>query len=209
MFSGRKSARAGAPVGVPFAASASGRTGVEVFSGKTGKPRAVISGHVADFARGKSEFAAVTFELDWPFHRAMPNEFRLRRCSGGRAARNLVGSAADTATSTEEKKLQRAAAATELVDSIRSETRRFRARRLVTRRCRRGKYSVRRCECWQRFGDTCCAEDRIYHPRSIARGATDPTGRCCAAGNDNSRSRASSLRALAAAPQSQPNRKAS
>src|SRR6266487_2267563 len=190
MFSGRRSARAGAPVGAPFAASASVRTGVEVFSGKTGKPRAAISGHVADFSRGKSEARGSPAVVA-----GVPPGF--------------ADYVADTAASTEEKKLQRAAAATELVDSIRSETRRFRARRLVTRRCRRGTYSARHCECWRRFLDTCCAEDRIYHPRSIARGATDPTGRCCAAGNDNSRSRASSLRALAAAPQSQPNRKAS
>src|SRR5437773_912040 len=53
MFSGRKSARAGAPVGAAFAASASGRTGVEVSLGKTGKPRAAISGHVVDFSTGK------------------------------------------------------------------------------------------------------------------------------------------------------------
>src|SRR5205809_3455978 len=55
MFSGRRSARAGAPVGAPFAGSASGRTGVEVFSDKTGKPQLITSGNVADFARGKSE----------------------------------------------------------------------------------------------------------------------------------------------------------
>src|SRR5438128_945852 len=48
MFSGRRSARsvtgmavdAGAPAGALFVASASVTTGVEVFSGKTGKPRA-------------------------------------------------------------------------------------------------------------------------------------------------------------------------
>src|SRR4029453_19570069 len=37
MFSGRKSA--GSDAGGRFAASVSGNTGVEVFSGKTGKPR--------------------------------------------------------------------------------------------------------------------------------------------------------------------------
>src|SRR4029453_3962277 len=37
MFSGHKSARSDA--GARFAASVSGNTGVEVFSGKTGKPR--------------------------------------------------------------------------------------------------------------------------------------------------------------------------
>src|SRR6266404_1478802 len=82
-------------------------------------------------------------------------------------------------------KPQRPAAATELVDSIRSETRRVRARRVVTRHCHRGTYSARPCEYWRHFLDTCCAEDHIYHPRSIARDATDPTARCCAAGNDN------------------------
>src|SRR5437867_3462396 len=90
MFSGRRSARAGAPVGAPFAASVSGRTGVEVFSGKTGKPQSVISGHVADFARGKSEPGL-----------AARSRTVAGGCSGGRAARALVDSAADTAAATE------------------------------------------------------------------------------------------------------------
>src|SRR5438067_2921338 len=90
MFSGRRSARAGAPVGAPFAASVSGRTGVEVFSGKTGKPQLVISGHVADFARGKSEPGL-----------AARSRTVAGGCSGGRAARALVDSAADTAATTD------------------------------------------------------------------------------------------------------------
>src|SRR6266480_2214076 len=90
MFSGRRSARAGAPVGAPFAASVSGRTGVEVFSGKTGKPQSVISGHVADFARGKSESGL-----------AARSRTVAGGCSGGRAARALVDSAADTAATTD------------------------------------------------------------------------------------------------------------
>ena len=90
MFSGRRSARAGAPVGAPFAASVSSRTGVEVFSGKTGKPQLVISDHVADFARGKSEPGL-----------AARSRTVAGGCSGGRAARALVDSAADTAAATE------------------------------------------------------------------------------------------------------------
>src|SRR5438093_319929 len=90
MFSGRKSARAGAPVGAPFAASASGRTGVEVFSDKTGKPQSAISGNVADFARGKSEPGL-----------GARSRTVATGCSGGRATRALVDSAADTAAATE------------------------------------------------------------------------------------------------------------
>src|SRR5947207_2519915 len=90
MFSGRRSARAGAPVGAPFAASASGRTGVEVFSDKTGKPRLITSGNVADFARGKSEPGL-----------AARSRTVVGGCSGGRAARALVDSAADTAGTTD------------------------------------------------------------------------------------------------------------
>src|SRR5207248_10706732 len=89
MFSGRRSARAGAPVGAPFAGSASGRTGVEVFSDKTGKPRLITSGNVADFARGKSEPGL-----------AARSRTVAGGCSGGRAARALVDSAADTAAAT-------------------------------------------------------------------------------------------------------------
>ena len=90
MFSGRRSARAGAPVGAPFAGSASGRTGVEVFSDKTGKPRLITSGNVADFARGKSEPGL-----------AARSRTVAGGCSGGRAARALVDSAADTAAATD------------------------------------------------------------------------------------------------------------
>src|SRR5216110_49601 len=90
MFSGRRSARAGAPVGAPFAASASGRTGVEVFSDKTGKPQLITSGNVADFARGKSEPGL-----------AARSRTVAGGCSGGRAARALVDSAADTAAATD------------------------------------------------------------------------------------------------------------
>src|SRR6266542_4663302 len=75
---------------------------------------------------------------------------------------------------------------------IRSETRRVLARRVVTRRYRREKYCARPCECWRHFLEKQSVEDRIYHLRCIARDAIDPTGRCCAVGNDNSRSRASS-----------------
>src|SRR5207249_1327308 len=96
-----------------------------------------------------------------------------------------------------------------LVDSTLSETRRALARRVVTRRYHREKCSARPCEYWRHFLEKQSAEDRIYHPRCIARGAIDPTARCCAAGNDNSQSKASSSRALAAVPPSQPNRKAS
>src|SRR5438094_1964632 len=90
MFSGRRSARVGAPVGAPFAGSASGRTGVEVFSDKTGKPRLITSGNVADFARGKSELGL-----------AARSRTVAGGCSGGRAARALVDSAADTAAATD------------------------------------------------------------------------------------------------------------
>src|SRR5205823_12034606 len=111
MFSGRRSARAGAPVGAPFAGSASGRTGVEVFSDKTGKPRLITSGNVADFARGKSEPGL-----------AARSRTVVGGCSGGRAARALVDSAAQGGSSRP------------LLDFIRSETRRVRARRVVTPR---------------------------------------------------------------------------
>src|SRR5207248_8516038 len=80
----------------------------------------------------------------------------------------------------------------ELLDSIRSETRRVPARRVVRRHYHREKYSARPCEYWRHFLEKQSAEDRICHLHSIARDAIDPTGRCCAAGNDNSRSRASS-----------------
>src|SRR5438874_4211200 len=90
MFSGRRSARAGAPVGAPFAASGSVTTGVEVFSDKTGKPQLITSGNVADFARGKSEPGL-----------AARSRTVAGGCSGGRAARALGDSAADTAAATE------------------------------------------------------------------------------------------------------------
>src|SRR5205809_5035736 len=105
MFSGRRSARAGAPVGAPFAGSASGRTGVEVFSDKTGKPRLITSGNVADFARGKSEPGL-----------AARSRTVAGGCSGGRAARALVDSAADPAAATEKESPRPPAAATQFVD---------------------------------------------------------------------------------------------
>src|SRR5205823_13182058 len=85
MFSGRRSARAGAPVGAPFAASASGRTGVEVFSDKTGKPQLITSGNVADFARGKSEPGL-----------GARSRTVATGCSGGGATRAFADSGADT-----------------------------------------------------------------------------------------------------------------
>src|SRR6266576_4271166 len=97
----------------------------------------------------------------------------------------------------------------ELLDSIRSETRRVLARRVAGQRCHREKYCARPCEYWQHFLEKQSVEDHLYHLHSIATDAIDPTARCCAAGNDNSRSRASSSQALAAGPRSQPNRKAS
>ena len=105
MFSGRRSARAGAPVEAPFAASGSVTTGVEVFSDKTGKPQLITSGNVADFARGKSEPGL-----------AVRSRTVAGGCSGGRAARSLVDSAADTAAATENEGRRPAAAATDFVD---------------------------------------------------------------------------------------------
>src|SRR5438046_8173142 len=90
MFSGRRSARAGAPVEAPFAGSGSVTTGVEVFSDKTGKPRLITSGNVADFSRGKSEPGLTA-----------RSRTVAGGCSGGRAARALVDSAADTAAATD------------------------------------------------------------------------------------------------------------
>src|SRR5918996_3546164 len=72
MFSGRRSARSetgvavetgaavdgGLAAGAPCPASASVKTGVEVFSGKTDNLGSTISGNVADFSRGKSESEA-------------------------------------------------------------------------------------------------------------------------------------------------------
>src|SRR5438094_8312093 len=135
MFSGRRSARAGAPVGAPFAGSASGRTGVEVFSDKTGKPRLITSGNVADFARGKSEpelaarsrtVAAVgvggsAAPSDDKRVLASPTLFNIEQGTAPSTAADTASATEDEfcsrhGASTEEKKLQRPEAATEFVD---------------------------------------------------------------------------------------------
>ena len=64
-----------------------------------------ISGHVADFSRGKSELGL-----------AARSRTVAGGCSGGRAARALVDSAADTAAATENESRRPAAAATDFVN---------------------------------------------------------------------------------------------
>src|SRR5947199_6540897 len=177
MFSGRRSARAGAPVGAPFAASVSGRTGVEVFSGKTGKPQSAISGHVADFARGKSE--------------------------PGPAARSRT--AIDSARARQSNPLlahrQRASVLIRDDAFLRRAARPGFARNLPAHFGFHEKYCVPPCGCWLRLSDKPRVEDRICHRRNIARGARSPTAPWRAVHSDNWQSIANTSLAWISAPQ--------
>src|ERR671919_509008 len=100
MFSGRRSARSetgvavetgaavdgGLAAGAPFPASASVKTGVEVSSGKIGKPRVSNLRQCCRFFQRKVRAGLAVRSNN--------------RCSGGRVARDFVGPAADTAAAT-------------------------------------------------------------------------------------------------------------